>query len=184
MFVAVRAQDAAFLDALAELTFHAFRRHAPDWLPTLAAAREEVVESLQPGRQSFAIVDAATAPVGWIAVEPQGRSVWEIHPIVVRVADQGKGHGRALLAHVEQLARAQGILTLFASTSDEVGATSLAGVDLFADPVSAMAGARWQQSHACEFWRRVGFTLVGVLPDAEGPGKPSIHFAKGVHRAP
>jgi len=180
MIVAVRAQDQAFIDALAELTFHAFRRHAPEWLPTLGAAREEVLESLQSGRQSFALVDASVAPIGWIAVEAQGARVWEIHPIAVRVADQGKGHGRALVEHVERLARATGILTLFASTSDEVGATSLSGVDLYADPVGALASARWQESHACEFWRRVGFKLVGVLPDAEGPGKPSIHFAKAV----
>jgi aminoglycoside 6'-N-acetyltransferase I len=84
-------------------------------------------------------------------------------------------------ALLERLARATGILTLFASTSDEVGATSLSGVDLYVDPVGAMASARWQEPHACESWRSVGFKLVGVLPDAEGPGKPSIHFAKAVH---
>ena len=179
-FVDVRTQDAAFVAAVAALAFDAFRAHAPDWLPNVAAARAEVLESLQPGRNSIALVDASRAPIGWIGFEPQGARVWEIHPIAVRVAEQGKGHGRALVAHVETLAREQGILTLFASTSDEVGATSLSNVDLYADPFGAMAEARWQGSHACEFWRRVGFRLVGVLPDAEGEGKPSIHFAKRV----
>jgi aminoglycoside 6'-N-acetyltransferase I len=32
------------------------------------------------------------------------------------------------------------------------------------------------------FWQRVGYTVVGVIPDAEGPGKPTILLAKRTER--
>lgn len=180
----VRTQNSRFIEQLATLTYEASRVHAPNWLPTIEAAREEVTDSLQSDRQSWALVDRSHEPLGWIGVIREGTRVWEIHPIAVRTSDQGKGYGRRLIEHVEGLAHARGILTLFASTSDETGATSLSGVDLYENPVASMATARWHASHACEFWRRVGFHLVGVLPDAEGLGKPSIHFAKKVARVP
>lgn len=33
-------------------------------------------------------------------------------------------------------------------------------------------------SHAVGFWLRMGYSLVGITPDAEGPGMPSINLAK------
>ena len=139
-FVDVRAQNSIFIDKLAELSYHAFRGHAPNWLPTIDAAREEVTESLEAGRHSRAFVDTAHEPIGWVGVIPHnGGRVWEIHPIAVRRADQSKGYGRVLVEHVEQLAQSQGVLTLFAGTSDETGATSLFGTNLYENPLSAMA---------------------------------------------
>jgi hypothetical protein len=83
-FVDVRAQNAVFIDTLAELSYHAFRGHAPNWLPTIDAARDEVTESLEAGRHSRALVDTAQEPVGWVGVIPHsGGRVWEIHPIAV-----------------------------------------------------------------------------------------------------
>jgi hypothetical protein len=35
-FVDVRAQNSIFIDKLAELSYHAFGGHAPNWLPTIA----------------------------------------------------------------------------------------------------------------------------------------------------
>lgn len=183
VFVDVRTQDADFIDKLAELSFDAFREHAPDWLPTLDAARQEVRESLEQDRRSLALLDTAQEPIGWAGVIPHsGGRVWEIHPIAVRTADQGKGYGRLLVEQVERLAQSRGVLTLFVGTSDETGATSLYGVNLYENPLSALATLSCRKSHTCEFWLRVGFRIVGVMPDEEGLGKPGIHFAKPVHR--
>ena len=182
-FVEVRTQDSVFIDKLAELSYDAFRRHAPSWLPTMDRARQEVTESLEPGRESLALVDTAQEPIGWVGVIPHsGGRVWEIHPIAVRTADQSKGNGRLLVEHVEWLAQSRGVLTLFAGTSDETGATSLYGVNLYENPLSALATLSCRKSHAYEFWLRVGFRVVGVMPDEEGLGKPGIHFAKPVNR--
>lgn len=32
-----------------------------------------------------------------------------------------------------------------------------------------------------DFYRKLGFTTVGVVPDADGRGKPDILMAKAVH---
>jgi hypothetical protein len=34
--------------------------------------------------------------------------------------------------------------------------------------------------HPFEFYRKVGFTIVGLLPDANGFGKPDIFMAKRI----
>ena len=34
--------------------------------------------------------------------------------------------------------------------------------------------------HPYEFYQRLGFTIVGVMPDANGPGRPDIFLAKRI----
>ncbi len=85
-----------------------------------------------------------------------------------------------LIEDLEKHAREQGVLTLWAGTSDETGLTNLSDADLYADPAAAIAGIKSRKPHAWEFWARVGFTVVGLMPDAEGRGKPSITMAKRV----
>jgi len=36
--------------------------------------------------------------------------------------------------------------------------------------------------HPYGFYQKLGFALVGVLPDANGPGRPDIFMAKRVRR--
>lgn len=181
--VDVRDQNAAFIEELAKLTFTAFQEPSPNWLRTLDAAREEVRESLASGRRSRALVDAVKEPVGWIGAIPQsGGRVWEIHPIVVRKSKQRQGCGRLLVEDIERLARSSGVLTLFAGTGDETGRTSLSGVNVFEDPVSAIASISCEGPHAYKFWLKAGFQIVGVLPDAEGIGMHGIHLAKSLVR--
>ena len=61
--------------------------------------------------------------------------------------------------------------------------TTLGGIDLYADPLGALARLDVVDpvaGHAFRFWQRVGYTVVGVIPDAEGVGAPSIHLAKSL----
>lgn len=172
--------DEPMIETLAKITYEAFQENAPDWLPTLESAREEVLEALAPGRQARVILEGSQ-PIGWIGVIT-GPHVWEIHPIVVAVDAQNKGYGQRLVAHVEELARSSGALTLFAGTSDEVGTTNLFGQDIYLDPVGAIANIEATGRNPFEFWLRAGFKIVGLMPDAEGPGKPGIHLAKRIDR--
>ncbi len=93
---------------------------------------------------------------------------------------KANGYGRVLIEDIERHAREQGVLTLWAGTSDEMGLTNLADVDLYADPAGAISDIASIKPHAWEFWASVGFTVVGLMPDAEGRGKPSIVLAKRV----
>ncbi len=170
--------DAPKIEALAKITYEAFQENSPDWVPTLEAAREKVVEALARGSHVRVILEGSE-PVGWIGAIP-GRHVWEIHPIAVAVGAQYRGYGRRLVAEVERLARSEGALTLFAGTGDEVGTTNLFGQDLYRDPVGAIGNIEATGRNPFEFWLRAGFKIVGLMPDAEGPGKPGIHLAKRV----
>lgn len=166
---------------VAMLLVEGFREHAPDAWPDLEAGLAEVRESLQPDRISRVALTDDGMVLGWIGGMPQydGR-VWELHPLVVGAAHRGRGVGRALVADLEELARARGGLTLWAGADDEDGRTSLSGVDLYDDLPTKIAGIRNLGGHPYEFYQRLGFAIVGVMPDANGPGKPDILLAKRI----
>ena len=105
-------------------------------------------------------------------------------PLVVDEAMRGRGYGRALVEDVERLAAENGALTMVLGTSDEVGRTTLAGRDLFVDVISALRDLKPTGAHPLGFWQTVGYKVVGVIPDAEGPGKPTILLAKRIGRDP
>ena len=108
--------------------------------------------------------------------------VWEIHPLVVAESARRRGIGRALVEDLERLAERRGALTLWAGSDDEHGETSLSGVDLYADIPAALQDIRNLKGHPYEFYLRLGFRIAGVLPDANGRGKPDIFLAKRVGR--
>jgi len=169
--------DADARERLARITFAAAREHGPDWLPDLDAAREEIADALAPGKIARVLLDGDAA-LGWVAASRAWGFVWELHPLIVAVEHQRRGHGQRLVREIERIAAAAGALTLTLGTSDTTGATSLAGVDLYDDPLARLATLEARQPHAVEFWRRIGYQIVGVVPDAEGPGKPSITLAR------
>lgn len=178
--VAIRDLDPAdvgLLDALAQLSVDAAAVHAPQWLPTLADAHEELRDASAQGHTTRVLYEDGT-PRGWGSVFPVYGSVWEFHPLLVDVAYHRRGFGSRLVHDLEGHAAVAGAGVLFVSTSDETGATSLSGTDLYADPIGALARFEVSESPAAAFWVRMGFSLVGLLPDAEGRGKPSIHLAK------
>lgn len=172
--------DGARIDAVAEILFVSFRDLSPDYLPTVASARDAVVEGFGEGRFSRVLLDDDDRVLGWAGGEHNYGFLWELHPLVVSPAARRRGCGRMLVRDVVREVAARGGLTLQVSTSDETDRTNLYGRDLYADPLAALRGMRSTGEHPIDFWMRVGFTPIGVMPDAEGPGKPSIYFAMRV----
>ncbi len=171
---------ADLVQATARLLFESFRDRTPAW-PDMDSALAEVLESLEPGRISRVMVVEGSQVIGWIGAQPQyDGNVWELHPLVVAEARRGRGLGRALVADLERQVAARGGRTLWLGADDESFETSLGGVDLYADVPAALRQASGHRPHPLGFYRRLGFTLVGVLPDANGPGKPDIFLAKPV----
>ncbi len=165
---------------VAALLRAAFPRAWPDD----ATAREEVAESFGPDRLSRVAVGEAGVVLGWIgAISEYGGNAWELHPLVIRDDQRGQGIGRALVVDLEALVAARGAHTLFLGTDDEEDQTTLSGVDLYPDPWPHVAAIRNLRGHPYEFYQKLGFTIVGVMPDANGPGKPDIYMAKRVARA-
>jgi aminoglycoside 6'-N-acetyltransferase I len=61
--------------------------------------------------------------------------------------------------------------------------TSLRGAELYPDPIRELHRIRDLRGHPFGFCVRLGFALAGVVPDANGPGKPDILLAKRVSPA-
>ena len=80
----------------------------------------------------------------------------------------------------DQQCLSRGSVSLRLGTDDEDDMTSLAGVDLYDDLPGRLAGIRNLKRHPYEFYEKCGFTIVGVVPDANGRGKPDILMAKRI----
>lgn len=169
-------ENEELITRLAAITRAAFKETAPNWLTTDELATKQVLASASQNRLGRVSLSGGN-PTGWIAVI-QRRHVWEIHPIAVDPTMQANGTGRNLVEDIAQLARDKKISTLFAATSDETGTTNLYGENLYKDPSTAIKQLDSKGRSPYKFWESVGFTVVGILPDEEGPGKPGIHLAR------
>jgi aminoglycoside 6'-N-acetyltransferase I len=146
--------------------------------PSVTTAREEVGRVIKAG---FArgMIDGEIL-VGWVGGLPEyeGR-VWELHPLVVRREHRRRGIGRALVAAFESEAAARGALTYTLGTDDVSHMTSLADVDLYDDVPGHIAGLRdLGRGHPFLFYRKLGYVVTGVMPDANGRGLPDIYMSK------
>ncbi|MHB8628657.1 MAG: GNAT family N-acetyltransferase [Aggregatilineales bacterium] len=178
------AEASALVRQTAQLLVDGFQEMAPDSWPTLDRALETVHESLGVDRISRIALDDQGEVVGWIGGLPEYDGlVWELHPLVVRPDQQRQGIGRALVADLEVQVAARGGLTITLGTDDEMGMTSLFGIDLYADLPGAIATIRNLGNHPYEFYQKLGYIIVGVIPDANGLGKPDILMAKRVSNA-
>jgi aminoglycoside 6'-N-acetyltransferase I len=173
--------DAQRIEEVAMLMVETFREHSPEYCPDMETALEEIQELFEPGCIGRIAVGEQDEVLGIIGGRPQyyGQT-WELHPLAVRPEYQRKGIGRALVADLEQRVRERGGLTLYLGTDDEDGRTTLAGVDLYPNPLEHLTRIRNLRSHPYEFYQKMGFVIVGVMPDANGWGKPDIFMAKRV----
>jgi aminoglycoside 6'-N-acetyltransferase I len=170
----------ALVDQAAALLLAAFRDRSTEWQDA-DSARQDVLASLAPDRISRVLLDDAGIAAGWIGSVPiYGGRVWEIHPLVVSPSHRRQGFGRALVEDLERLAADRGVLTLWAGSDDEHGETTLGRADLYADIPGSIRRIRNLRHHPYEFYLRLGFSIAGVLPDANGLGKPDIFLAKRV----
>jgi aminoglycoside 6'-N-acetyltransferase I len=168
--------DTEAIEQIAAMMVAAF----PHWLATLEQARAEVRESFLPGHLSL-VARAGDEILGWVGGIPAYAAAWELHPLVVREETRGQGIGGALVAVLEERVRERGALTLYLGTDDDrpTPGTSAGGFDLFPDPL--VHAARLEViDHPVAFYRRQGFVVVGLIPDANGPGKPDILMAKRI----
>jgi aminoglycoside 6'-N-acetyltransferase I len=150
--------------------------------PTLDLAREEVRGVIAEGFARAVIENHFL--LGWIGGVPeyQGR-VWELHPLVVHREHRRRGIGRTLVEAFESEARNRGAFTVTLGTDDTSGMTSLSEVDLYAD-ISGHIRAVLDRGklHPFLFYQKLGYVITGLMPDANGPGKPDIFMSKRVSR--
>jgi aminoglycoside 6'-N-acetyltransferase I len=161
------------------LLVEGFAGMAPDFCPDLEAAQKELCQCLEEGRICRAAVDETGNLLGWIGGIPQyNGSSFELHPIVVRRDARGKGVGSYLIKDFEDQVARRGGVTIYLGTDDETNSTSLSQVDLYDEPWRHIRDIKNYRGHPFEFYQKNGFHIVGVIPDANGPGKPDIYMAK------
>jgi len=148
-----------FLDQMAELLVSGFREHWDAWA-TPAEGLAEVREILSRGFARAALDEAGPQVLGWIGGLPEyDGQVWELHPLVVRPDRQRQGLGRALVADFEQQVKAR---------------------DLYDHLWERIAHIQNLKGHPYQFYQKLGYTITGVVPDANGRGKPDILMGKRV----
>ena len=101
---------------------------------------------------------------------------------ILRVAldSEGNGIGRALVLDFEEQVRSRGALTVTLGTDDEDNRTSLSNVDLYDDTWRKIKEISNLNRHPFEFYQKMGYTITGVMPDADGIGKPDILMSKRI----
>ena len=150
---------------------------------TLSDAMDEITELLS---NEAAVLLAAVENdevVGWCVIRPMyDGKVYELHPLAVRGDKQHKGIGRLLMQNIEKAARERGGLTIWLGADDERpgGETSLANVDLY-DNLPKRIQEFEPGTHQTAFYLKLGYKIVGVMPDANGIGRPDIFMAKRLY---
>ncbi len=177
------SDDEQAIRQTAGLLFESFKEHSPEAWPTVESALDEVRESLAENRISRIAVDDDGNVIGWIgAISQYNNRVWELHPMAVNATHRRKGIGRALIADLEEEVAARGGITVMLGTDDEDNQTSLGGIDLYPDVWQHIKAIRNLNNHPYEFYQKLGFVIIGVLPDANGFGKPDIYMAKRISK--
>lgn len=119
--------------------------------------------------------------IGFIGAIPQyGVTGWELHPLAVTQAYRKQGVGTALVAALEAECAKRGGVTIYLGSDDEFGQTSLSGTDLFEDTYRKIEQIKNIKGHPFEFYQKAGYKIIGVIPDANGIGKPDIWLGKHI----
>ncbi len=166
----------------AELLVTGFAVHWPNAWPDMESALSDVRDLLQPENIVLAAVSHRDNELmGWIGGLPEyDGHVLELHPLVVAPEHQGHGIGRALVMALEAEARRANYVTITLGTDDEDHMTSLGGVQLLPDVWAHIANIQNYKRHPYAFYQKLGFVITGVVPDANGQGKPDILMSKSL----
>lgn len=177
--VDLRRDDAAAIAEVRELmrrvfTWGTFEDAAKADSVIQASFRDEAVSRIaRAGGRIIGLSFASLFPgesifVHWLGVDPDV---------------QRSGVGTALLDDAERIGRAAGAACLALSTGDDHphrAVTTLGRRDIWSDPLGALRDVQTLERHPLDFYTRLGFTVCGVIPDANGPGKPEIYLARPI----
>lgn len=176
--------DEAAVERAAALLVESFAEHHPRAWPDMEAARGEMRDCLEPEKVVLGAFAADGTLIGWIGGQPAYYGdIWELHPMVVDERFRGRGIGRRLVGALEDAVRERGAMTLHLGTDDENEQTTVGGVEVFPDVLERLLEIRNLRGHPYEFYQRLGYELVGMLPHANGFGRHDILMAKRL-RAP
>ncbi|MEA2977501.1 MAG: aminoglycoside 6-N-acetyltransferase [Alphaproteobacteria bacterium] len=154
--------------------------HVPSAWRDMSEAHNEVATFFSdPERLAIAAIEGERL-LGWIGAIRHSAFGWELHPLVVDPSEHGRGCGTLLVRALEQKAKAENVCTLWLGTDDDFGGTNLFGENLYPDVLGWLQRLEPRTKHPYTFYRRLGYSVVGVLPDVDGIGKHDILMAKRI----
>jgi aminoglycoside 6'-N-acetyltransferase I len=172
--------DKMFIRQVAEVLLDGFTTSGINPWENLNEAIEEVQESLAENRISRAAIETDGNVLGWIGGIHEYALIWELHPLVVRADRQGQGIGSRLTRDFEQEVKRRGGLTIRLGTDDENNRTTIGGIELYPNVLEKLSKIQNLNNHPFEFYQKLGYEITGVIPDANGFGKPDILMCKRV----
>ncbi len=180
--VDIYPDNSQLIQQVADLLFVSFQENYPHAWPNIEAALKEVEESLAEDRISrVAIAEENGMVLGWIGgIKQYNGFVWELHPLAVKAEFRRRGIGRSLVADLEKEVKKRGGITLWVGTDDENNQTSLSQKNLYPNLWEHVKNIKNWRGHPYAFYQKIGFVIVGVMPDANGLGKPDIYMAKRI----
>lgn len=163
----------------AKILMTAFGDLGSAW-PDMRSAIDEVEDCVDNLNICLGLCDGERL-LGWVGLRPMYEKTWELHPLVVAPDAQGKGVGRRLLGEIEQAAKARGLIGIALGTDDDHFRTSLSQIDIDEETVfDQLRNIRNLAGHPYEFYRKCGYMIVGMIPNANGRRKPDIWMWKGI----
>lgn len=168
--------DERGIQAAARIAMEAFAGIA--FCDTTAESRKEVLEALHPGYICLAAYDDDGEMLGWIGGRHSYAFVWELHPLAVKPTHQRKGVGSQLVLDLEARIFEAGGVTVFLGADDETGGTNLFGKELYPNVLDHAQRIKNVGDHPYIFYQKMGYTVTGLIPDANGIGKPDILMCK------
>ncbi len=171
--------DQKYVNQAAKMLLNGFKKHWSNAWPDMEAALKEVRNSFTSDTINRLAINEKGEALGWVgAISQYNGNSWELHPLIVQVNQQRKGIGRALVQDIEAQVLKRGGITIYLGTDDEDNMTSLGNVDLYPNVFEHLKNITNLKGHPFEFYQRLGYVIVGVIPDANGQGKPDILMAK------
>jgi aminoglycoside 6'-N-acetyltransferase I len=119
--------------------------------------------------------------IGWVCLRPMYKTTWELHPMVIKTESQKKGYGKILITELEKRAVEKEIIGMFVGSDDETNKTSLSKIAITEDNIfDEIKNIKNHKNHPYEFYKKCGFIVVGIIPNANGPNKPDIWLWKDI----
>lgn len=179
--ISLQSDNDALVQQAAQLLVDAFQEHWSDAWPAFEDGLKEVHEMLQSGKICRVALDEWGNLLGIVGgISGYDGNVWELHPLAVQPSMQGKGIGRTLVVDFEEQVRLEGGLSVTLGSDDQDNMTSLSNVDLYENLWEKVRDIRNLKNHPFEFYQKMGYVITGIVPDANGVGKPDILMSKRV----
>lgn len=144
---------------------------------------DELIEISEDPNHLFGYIkeDTLIGVVG--AIRQYGTTGYELHPLAVNQAFRNMKIGYKLMEKIEDSIQKAGGIMIYLGTDDEFDLTSLSNRNLY-DKTFEQIESATSEKHPFLFYQKLGYQITGVIPDANGFGKPDIIMSKRLVKPP